>query len=256
MPRFTLSTAAVALALSLVPFSAVAQDREFAFSITGGAAVLPEYFGSDNYEVRPSGRLGFTGLRFGNLQIGDPDAAPYLVTGSGLWPSLRLIRKREGEGDLAGLDDVKLSIEAGVRLRHTTETWQVFTDVRYGAIGHNAVAGEVGADLIYRGPGGLIVNAGPRAEFGNGRFMRTYFGVTDIEAARAPAFDSAYTPSGGIYSYGVQVSAYQPFATHWGVSGRLRFDRLQGDAADSPITQQRDQFSAQIGLTRHFNLRF
>lgn len=240
-----------------------AQDRALAFSVTGGVAVAPSYFGADDARIGPTGALGFNGLSFGVLQLSDPDRAPTVFApGAGIRGSFRYIPKRDGTDELAGLEDVKLSIEAGLGVHYTTENWQVFGDMRYGAIGHRGIAGEVGANLIYRGQTGLVVHAGPRAEFGNSRFMQRYFGISVDEETNAGLAGNpnltAFTPSGGLYSYGLEVGAYQPLSPDWGVSGSIRFDRLHGDAADSPIVQQgrRDQISARIGLTRHFNLRF
>ncbi len=247
---------------------ALAQDRAFSFSLTGGASVKPDYFGSRDYSIGPTGAFGFTGLRFGAAQLGDPDGPTEFAPGTGLRGAFRYIPSRSGDDELLGLDRVSTSVELGLGLHHTTETWQVYSDLRYGAIGHRGIAGEIGANVIYRDPGGLVLHAGPRAEWGNGRFMRNYFGISPTEAAQISAQGNTglagltpaggYEPSGGIYSIGLEVGAYQPLSDNWGVTGSIRYDRLRGDAASSPIVQQgrRDQITAEIGLTRHFNLRF
>lgn len=249
-----ISTAFLAAATLSQP--ALAQDRALSFSVTGGAGVAPSYFGADDYTISPTGSLGFTGLRFGAVQLGDPDGPARFVPGTRLRGAFRYIAKREGKDELAGLNDVDAALEIGLGLHHSAEWWEVYGDLRYGVIGHNAFAGEVGTNLIYRSETGLVVYAGPRAEFGDARFTRTYFGVTQAETGQS--FPTAYTPGGGLYSVGAELGGYQPLSADWGVTGRLRYDRLQGDAADSPIVQQgsRNQISAQIGLTRHFNLRF
>ncbi len=261
------SFAVVTLAFAFTQ-SALAQDRAFSFSLTGGAAVQPDYFGSDSYGVGPSGAFGFTGLRFGSAQFGDPDGPTHFAPGSGLRGAFRYIPRRAGTDELLGLDNVRASVEVGLGLHYTTDTWQIYSDLRYGAIGHRGMAAELGANLIYRGENGLVLHAGPRAEWGNSRFMRSYFGISPTEAAQITALGNAglgaltpaggFRPSSGIYSVGVELGAYQPISDNWGVTGSLRFDRLRGDAAASPIVQQgrRDQITAEIGLTRHFNLRF
>lgn len=243
-------------AAALMGQSAMAQDRALSFSLTGGASYGPSYFGSDSYDVTPSGSFGFYGLNFGSLRLGDPDDRTKFAPGTGLRGAFRFIGERDGKDELAGLDDVDASVELGIGLQSTSEFAQVFADVRYGVIGHEALSAEVGANLIYRGQGGLVVHGGPRAEFGNARFMRTYFGVTPAESARSGL--AAYRPDGGLQSLGLEIGAYQPLNDDWGITGSVRYDRLQEDAADSPIVRQgdRDQFTIQIGLTRNFNLRF
>ncbi|MCC5964711.1 MAG: MipA/OmpV family protein [Natronohydrobacter sp.] len=254
-PKLTLATA---LALGALALPAQAQNNALSFSLTGGAKVSPKYFGSSDYRVGPTGSIGFNGLSFGSVQIGDPDGPTQFAPGAALRGAFRFIPKREGKNELAGMEDVKASLEVGLRAHYTEEFWHVYADLRYGVIGHKAIAGEVGADLIWRDPSGLVLHGGPRAEFGNSRFNRTYFGVTAAEeAASGPAL-TRYTPSGGFHSVGLEIGAYQPLNADWGLTGAVRYDRLRGDAARSPIVQQgsRNQFSAEIGLTRHFNLRF
>lgn len=243
-----------AAALSAQP--ALAQERVFAFSVTGGVAVTPEYFGADSVRLGPTGRFDFTALSLGALQLGDAQGERLFAPGSGLRGSFRYIRKREGRDELAGVEDVKAALELGLGLHHTTENWQVFGQLRYGVIGHRAWTGEIGANAIWRDPGGLVLHAGPRVEFGDTRFMRTYFGVTPGEASASGL--AAYRPGRGAYSVGFEIGAYQPVSADWGVTASLRYDRLRGDAAGSPIVRQgsRDQLTARLGLTRHFNLRF
>lgn len=263
MPIIRNSVLAASASLCWLASPSFAQDRALAFSVTGGVEVAPSYFGADDARIGPTGALGFTGLRFGAVRLSDPDRAPTVFApGTGVRGSFRLIGKREGKDELEGLDDVSLAVEAGLGVYYTAENWQVFSDLRFAAIGNQNIVFEVGGDFIYRGHNGLVIYGGPRAEFGNSRFMRRYFGVTGAEAISASAAGNAnlteFSPSGGLYSYGVELGAYQPLSPDWGVSGSIRFDRLHGDAAESPIVQQgrRDQISARIGVTRHFNLRF
>lgn len=234
----------------------IAQDNTLAFSLTGGAGVAPDYFGASGRDVSPLIGFGFQGLRFGGTQLGNPEGPKVFAPGAGLRGSFRYIGERDGVNELAGMTTIDAALELGLGVHYTADIWQVFADLRYGVTGHKGMTGELGTNLIYRAPSGLVLNAGPRAEFGSSRFTNTYFGVTAAESG--PSGLAPYTASGGIYSVGFELGAYQPLNTDWGVTGTLRYDRLRGDAAQSPIVLQgsRDQVSAEIGLTRHFNLRF
>ena len=247
---------AVASALCLSGLSAQAQNSGLAFSLTAGLGVAPSYFGSSSYRVGPSGSLGFNGLRMGGLQIGDPDSTDRFAPGTGIGAAFRYIGARRGRDELAGLADVSSAVELGLRLRHTASSWQVYAELRRGVTGHSGWAGELGANAILRSQGGFVFHAGPRAEYGDGRFMRTYFGVTPAEAGRSNL--SAHRPGGGLASVGFEIGGYQPLNDDWGITGSLRLDRLQRGAAASPIVQQgrRDQARATIGLTRHLRLGF
>ena len=246
-------TGQMAMAQDRMP---VAQDRVIAFSLTGGATVQPDYFGSESYYAAPTGRVGFTGLRVGDLQVLDPDGPTEFAPGTFYRGALDYIPERDGRDELEGLNDVDASVELGLGLQHTRETWQVYGELRYGFIGHESVAAELGANAIFRGEGGAVLHAGPRLELGNSRFMRTYFGVTGSESAASGL--AAHTPGRAIYSTGFEIAAFQPVRGDWGITASVRYDRLRGEAADSPIVElgSQNQWTAMLGLTKHFNLRF
>jgi outer membrane protein len=248
-------------ALVLCAQNAVAEGRVLAFSLTTGARVAPLYSGAGDNITRPMAAFGVKGVQLGSLGLGAPDG-PYqgptaLAPGRGLRGALRMLGPREGRGVLSGMDDIDRAFELGIGLHHTSQRWQIYADLRHGVIGHRGISGEAGANLIWRSDSGQILHGGPRAEFGNARYMRSYFGVTNAEVSKGAAF-TAYRPGGGIVAVGLELGAYQPLSPDWGITGSLRFDRLRGNAAASPIVQQgsRAQLTSEIGLTRHFNLRF
>ena len=153
MSRFRIAVVATACIAALTGQPAVAQDRVVAFSLTGGATVQPDYFGADSYYFAPTGRLGFTGLRVGDLQVGDPEGPREFIQGTFYRGAIDYIPERDGRDELAGLDDVDTSVELGLGLQHTRETWQVYGELRYGFIGHESVAAELRRerDLSRRG---------------------------------------------------------------------------------------------------------
>jgi outer membrane scaffolding protein for murein synthesis (MipA/OmpV family) len=157
---------------------------------------------------------------------------------------------------LRGLDNIDAALELGLGLGYDEEYWRVFGDVRYGAVGHSAWVGEFGADAILRPNDQLIVNFGPRASWGNSRFIDTYFGVTEKESDRSGIRD--YDASAGFYGVGAELGARYAFSENWGVEGRAGYSRLIGDAGDSPITDigSPNQFELQVLITRSIGLGF
>lgn len=240
----------------------LAQDNVLAFSLTGGVQSQPAFLGSGTQRVAPWLSGGFQGLRLGGFTLGTPEDATLFAPGAGLRGALRVMGARKGTGALAGLNDLSAALELGLGAQYTAANWQVFAELRQGFGGHRGVVGDLGANVILRPQDGLTLHAGPRAQFGNTEFARRYFGVTGAEATAATLAGNpgltAFTPSGGLYGLGFEIGAYQALGDDWGITANLRYDRLQGDAARSPLVTQgrRDQFTAQIGLTRHFTLRF
>lgn len=254
---------AVALALAfpaLSPAAATAQDSPSASFILGaGVAVTPDYPGSSDHSIGPSGSFALRELVLpGGFGIGSASARP-VDPGFGLRGAFRYIgsRKASDNAELTGLENVDATFEVGLGLVYVADFWRVFGEVRYGAVGHRGWAGDLGADAIWRVSDRTTLLAGPRAGFGDRRFAQTYFGVTEAEAAASVSGFAPYRAGGGLVSLGVEVGLQHAFDDRWGLQGRINYDRLQDDAGRSPITSQgsRNQWSARLILTRSFDLR-
>ncbi|SHJ15935.1 outer membrane protein [Palleronia salina] len=228
------------------------------FTLRGGAAVNPDYFGSDDYSVGPDFgfRLGYANL-FGR-EFGNADGSPSY--GLGVRGSFRYIGERDDADnpELTGLNDIDASVELGLGLGYSSYNFDAFADVRYGVIGHEAVVGELGADFKVHPSDRLTLSVGPRVFVGSGKYSDVYFGVTPAEAAASTSGFTAYDPDGGILSAGVELGASYEINDQWGVEGAVTWDRLTGDAADSPIVQagDRDQYGIRVGITRQITLDF
>ncbi|EYD72098.1 hypothetical protein Rumeso_04868 [Rubellimicrobium mesophilum DSM 19309] len=241
---------------ALLPLAAQAQEgNRFAFTLRGGIEARPGYFGSDEVTVGPDLAFSFGALSLGPLSFGDPDSEA-IPEGWGFRGSFRYLPERSADDfdELAGLDDVDASVELGGGISYSQPWWEAFVVARYGVVGHNAWVGDLGMDLIARPSDRLTLRAGPRVSWGSDRFASTYFGVTSAEAAASDF--AAFDASGGVLSAGLEASAEYRLTDLWGIETGVRWDRLKNDAADSPITQDDDQVSAFVGVTRRFDFRF
>ncbi|MBY5989366.1 MipA/OmpV family protein [Roseovarius atlanticus] len=242
-----------AMAALLLPGTALAQSGpSLSFAAGIGGNYQPEYFGSDDYDAGVTGGFKFGHLRIGRLEFGDPD--PNAVD-LGWRPrgSLRLIGKRDSSDhvELTGLRDVDFSVEIGGGVGYTAENFQAFADVRYGVIGHESWVGELGADAIFRPSEDWTVTVGPRALWGSDDYTSTYFGVTPAEATLSAY--PAYAPGSGLVTAGIEVGAQYELSQNWYLDGTLAWNRYVGDAADSPIVQDDDSFTASLVVMRRFN---
>ncbi|WP_432254887.1 MipA/OmpV family protein [Limimaricola sp. AA108-03] len=227
------------------PPAPAAPGRVLAFTLRGGVAVSPEYFGSDDYETGPDLGFALDRLRFGPLDIGndDPD---FVSTGFGLRGSFRYIGERDADDvdGMAGLDDVDAALELGLGAGYDTRNFGVFADVRRGFGGHESFVAELGADVYAYPTERLTLRAGPRALFAEDDYAQTYFGT--------PGFDA----DGGLISAGIEVGGIYAFSENWGLDGAVTYERLLNDAADSPITEDEEQLGARLGITRRIDFRF
>lgn len=232
---------------------AILEGNELRFTIGVGAEARPEYFGSSETVIAPSGQFSVQYLRLGDLTLGQPGDAPL---GLGFGGSFRIVPERRADDhpELAGLADVDLALELGGSVSYLQSDYELFGRIRYGVVGHEAFVGELGADVMAHPTDALTLTAGPRAFWGSDRYSDTYFGVTP-DAASVSAFD-AYDPGEGLVSIGVEVGATYQITEDWGVEGSVRWDRFVGDAADSPITEDNEAVSATIMATRSFAFEF
>ncbi|WP_040610688.1 MipA/OmpV family protein [Oceaniovalibus guishaninsula] len=259
----------IALALAalsaLLPGLAAAQDYgtrtgttpDLIFTLRGGVAVTPDYFGSDDYSPGPDFGFSLGYLRLpGGVSFGSPDPL-FEPEGLGLRGSFRYVKDRDEEGGaLSGLDDIDATVELGLGLGYNTRNFGAFADLRHGIGGHESFVGELGADLRVQPTDRMEVTLGPRVLIGSDDYADTYFGISDKEAGRS-AF-SAYDADGGVLSAGLELGMSYALTDDWGVEGAVTWDRLTGDAKDSPIVEagDRDQYGIRIGITRQITLDF
>jgi MipA family protein len=224
------------------------------FELGGGIQMLPSYEGADSFAVGGYPIIKFNRLQLSNgVTLGGGDSL-----GFGFRPSFNVRGERNAadHAELQGLNTIDTAIELGIGADYEATNWRIYGDLRRGVTGHDGFVGEAGAELITRPAEGLTLSTGPRLSFADAEYMNTYFGVTAAEAAASGR--DAFAADGGLKSAGLGAKARYEFGNDWGVEGAVAWDRLVGDAADSPIvdTGSADQFSARIGIFRKFNIGF
>lgn len=250
---FTLGTAAPASAQDEVP-------RGRILTIGLGPQIAPKYPGADSYGVGPFPDVG---LR----RPGEPipfesadDGAGFGLLGYdsviNFGPAARLQNKREEEDVGAAVGDVPLTLELGGFIElHPSRNFRIRAELRRGIGGHKAWVGSAGADLILRDDQNYIFAIGPRLRWGGNRYQDRYFGVTPAVAGATGL--AVLDPDGGVHAVGAIANLTRRLGRNWGMQAYAGYDRLIGDAADSPIVRafgSRDQFSGGVGLWIEFGV--
>jgi MipA family protein len=243
----------------LAPAFAHAQATEEAprrTRVTVGPQLQPRFPGSDSYSLRPYFDLSRTrGDAPYLFEAPDESTSIALINHNGLTvgPALNFEGKRRRR-DVGGLDQVGFTVELGGFARLTiADQFRLSVEARQGVTGHKATIGIVGADYIARDGNAWLFSIGPRLTVGSGKYHRTYFGVTPREATATGV--AAYRPDGAFLMAGATASASRQLSTRWGVFGYAKYDRLLGDAADSPVVKRfgsRSQWSGGVGLSYTF----
>ena len=224
---------------------------------------LPRWQGSDgNYifapvpllDVRKAGtperfhgpRDGFS---FTLLDLGQFRAGPVAA--------IRLPRKEYKDSKLAGLGDVNTAYEFGIFAEYMWGSWlRTRAEVRQGTGGHHGVVADLFADFVAPVSRQLILSAGPRITLATGAATSPYFSITSVQSAASglPVFDA----KGGVRAVGAGAKARYLWNERWGTHVFVEYERLTGDANNSPLVSVRgssDQWMFGAGVTYSFDMK-
>lgn len=245
---------ALALVAACVTTTASAQDfglsgsRSLSFDLGLSAEIGPVYPGSDDVETSPS-------LIWRNFSLG-PGGGAEDGLGFSLSPSLGMVgpRKSSDDADLAGLTDIDRAYELGLKVSYGAGPITAYGSVRKGFDGHEGLTGEIGAKYRTQLSERVTLWSGLELGYGDADFNDTYFGVTPAESA-ASGYDS-FAPGGGINEAAISFEAHYALNPTTAILGEVRYGKLIGDAADSPIVQDDYQPSLRLGVIRRFSFGF
>lgn len=248
------------LACALVSGPAHAQEEdaggEKRTRVILGPQLAPSWPGADKYSVGPY--IDVSRTRASAFEFEAPDesfGSPLVHSGDfAFGPALGFIGKRTASDIGADLPKVGFSIEAGgFAQAYLMPSLRVRVEGRKGLSGHKGWVGEVSADYIAREGDDWLLSIGPRVTLGDAKYTRAYFGVAPAAALASGL--PAYDPGGGVQSVGVTAGYHRMIGKNWGVAVYGRYDRLVGDAADSPVARQlgsRSQPSGGVALSYTF----
>ncbi|NNM75547.1 MipA/OmpV family protein [Sphingomonas sp. ID1715] len=248
-------------AFALIATSAAAQQEGGRRVRVGvGAQLTPSYPGADEVSVGPFGDLSIARVgRTFTFEAPDESFGFSLLgrDGFGIGPAVSLQGSRKDKDVGVPIGKVKTTVEAGGFVQYQyRENWRLRAELRKGLGGHDGLIGDVSADFIMRDGDRYVFSIGPRVTITDKDYQRAYFGVTPAQSAATGL--TSYSPGGGVQSVGGTAGLVYQFSDKWGAFGYARYDRLVGDAADSPLVRRygsRDQFSGGLALTYTFVVR-
>ncbi|AUH34589.1 MipA/OmpV family protein [Paracoccus tegillarcae] len=235
--------------LAIAPVSAHAQGRVFSADIGLGVAVAPTYPGSDETEAAPW-------LLWRNAGWSRPGTSGVRADGFSISPSFGVVGERSVDDDqsLAGLETIDRAYELGARFSYASGPVTGYASLRKGFGGHDGLTGEVGVKYRTDASDRLSLWSGLEAGYGDGDYNLTYFGVSTADAAGSgyPAYDLG----GGVNKVAAKLEARYAINDNTALLGEVEYGRIVGDAADSPLVQDRDQPAVRLGIVRNFSFGF
>jgi MipA family protein len=239
----SLSVSAIILTAALfaiqAPGSLASQGPQLLGS--AGTGLAPDYEGSKHYRPIPllllraewpSGRSFFfrgTGLEANLLENGRWQAGPVV--------RYRFSRKDVDNSRVDRLRRVDAGLEMGAFVGLSSGAWGLkFTAVQDVADGHDGALAEVAGS--YMRPLGQkgILTLSLAATLADSNYMETYFSIDEDNALRSGL--QTFQAGAGLKDVGAGLLYNRGLAGRWGVSGLLRYSRLLGDAADSPLVKE------------------
>jgi outer membrane protein len=256
-----------ALLAAAMPLPAAAASdpppRLDGWTVTLGAEgrVLPSFEGSDRFILLPVPlidiRRAGTPRRFRSTR----DGLSVAILESGMFRfgatgKLRLPRYQRDDPDLRGLGNVGWGVEVGLFGEFWPVPWlRTRGEVRQGLGAHNGIVSDLSADVVMPVTPQLTLSAGPRLAFASTAATMPYFGVTPAQsiASGLPMFNA----QGGIHAYGAGGLARYEWSQQWATHFFVEYDRLAGDAANSPLVRLRGspvQLQVGLGFTYSFDV--
>ena len=263
------STAAAGTALLILAIGQAAADEDMpATPIAGlhgsigmGVDARPEYEGADDRKTRlmPNINLFYgdtfflTGMMAGaNLLRHSTTQGVSIAAGPLL--ALRRGRDESDNASLAGLGDIDRSLDAGGFIRLRKGGWQARADVR-----RDVTNGDSGTTVNLSAGYGMSVTQGLRLRanldttWASAAYMNTFFGIDAAQSANSGI--ARYDAGSGFKHVGASLMADYAISREWAGFASLRYKRLVGDAADSPIVKDlgsENQVAASVGIKYRF----
>ncbi|MGQ3675706.1 MipA/OmpV family protein [Xanthobacter sp. TB0139] len=239
-----------------------AVKEDWYVTIGGRATAAPSYPGADQHSFRPS--LIFSIARASERNVfhsvdDTPSIALFNRHGfrAGVAGMIDWGRNESDSDRLRGVGTIGYSVLAGGFAEWYPVEWlRLRAELLYGMGGFEGVRGDVRADFIYnQGPWHFAI--GPRLSYAGSDYMQTYYGVTATQAALATFLlnpMSAYQAGSGFDKVGATAQLSYNFENGITAGVYGTYGYLIGDAADSPLVEDRNQFTTGVTLSYTFNM--
>jgi outer membrane scaffolding protein for murein synthesis (MipA/OmpV family) len=163
-------------------------------------------------------------------------------------------RDEDDSDDLRGMGDIDAAVEVGGFLTYGIGPWSLgATLFKDASDAHDGFTAKFAAGHRHRFSPKLQLRSELSSTWADENYTQTYFGVTAAQSARSGM--RQYSPEGGIKDVGITFDLDYSLTEHWGITGRVGYKRLLGDAADSPLVEDRgsaNQLSTGIILSYRF----
>lgn len=107
---------------------------------------------------------------------------------------------------------------------------------------------DLAVPLLHAGKNEIVLTG--TAHAATGRYMQTFYGVTDAQAASSGF--RPYSLTGGFHSASMSIAWTHAASRHWSVLEMAGTSRIFGRYGDSPIVQARSNYFGGAGINYRF----
>jgi outer membrane protein len=270
-PTFHAVIGAMLLALGSAQAAGVEKSaRPWLFELGFGASDQPDYSGSQGSSPRlllwANGE--YATENWGRFAL---DSAPLTLDPQFRWEFIDsreyglglLLGYRKGRNDrspgwvgdtgsarLKGMGNVSPAVDGGLSGFVQILGIPLFAQLRAALNGDQGTIGVLGAYLPLELTSRFELTVLPSLTWANGKQMQAFYGVTPAQSA-ASGF-KVYDPGSGWQNAALELLGDWNVGGPWHLIGAVGYQRLLGKAADSPLTQDKNQWSGLLGLSYRF----
>jgi outer membrane protein len=140
---------------------------------------------------------------------------------------------------LHGWGNIPGTVRGGMFASYSTEWFSARGNVSLGGH-HEGVMASFSAEAKYHATSRLTLSIGPELVWVNQQYAMTFFG---LDAAQSEIAGIApYRASAGVNRVGAAAGANYVVTRHWSLAAHVSYGRLEGDAANSPVTTDKLQW--------------
>jgi outer membrane protein len=220
-------------------------------TVGAGAIYMPEYEGSDKFEINP---LPLISAEFGDrVSVDITGVTIDLYEGNGFRAGVKggydLGRKEDDSDYLRGLGDIDAGGVIGGIVSYEVGPFEAYANLDKTIGGSDGLTGTVGAKASYKYER-FIFSADVSGTWADDNHMESYFGITSAQSERSGL--EQYDAKAGVKRIDLKGSITYTMTENWLVTGAAGAGFLMGDAKDSPIVKDDVQPFAMLGVTYRF----
>lgn len=230
------------------------QGEDWSVRIGALGFYKPAYEGSDDYELRgfPLVDITWRDTFFLNAHTG---LGAYVWNRNdcklGLAVGYTFGRDEDDSDDLRGLGDIDGGATASALFQ-----WAAGDAVLHARY-EQQITGQDTGFQVHLGLGydlriaeKTTLKPSLKTTYASSDYMEEYFGISPSQSTRSGI--RVYDADSGFKSWGFQIMATYRLDRHWGIQAGAGYDRLVGDAAESPVVKDENQYRLSMGLSYTF----